>query len=106
MAHLTQVAALFCIVSVIFSATTYDSAAYTLASNASLSLPPSRDPPRWHRAFWSCALALLPIALMYVGGLKVAQTAVLIASLPILFVGVLMSIALVRTLTEDSLNQA
>ncbi|HEB28053.1 MAG TPA: BCCT family transporter [Porticoccus sp.] len=92
---------LFCVVSVIFSATTYDSASYILASNATKKLSPSEDPPRWHRAFWSFALAILPITLMYIGGLKVAQTAVLVVSLPILVVGIFMSYALVKTLKED-----
>ncbi|MDP5054085.1 MAG: BCCT family transporter [Congregibacter sp.] len=92
---------LFCIVSIIFSATTYDSASYTLASSATRSLHPSEDPPRWHRTFWAFALAILPITLMYIGGIKVAQTAVLIASLPILLTGVLSSVALVKVLRED-----
>jgi BCCT family betaine/carnitine transporter len=62
-------------------------------------LPP--HPPRWHRAFWALALAILPITLMYVGGIKVAQTAVLLVSLPLLAVGVLMSVALVKSLQQD-----
>jgi BCCT family betaine/carnitine transporter len=92
---------LFCFVAIIFSATTYDSASYILASNATKKLSPSEDPPRWHRAFWSFALAVLPITLMYIGGLKVAQTAVLIASLPILLVFFLMSYSLIKSLKED-----
>jgi BCCT family betaine/carnitine transporter len=92
---------LFCLVSIIFTATTYDSASYILATNATLRLHPSEDPPRWHRCFWSVALAVLPITLMYVGGLKVAQTAVLIVSLPILLVGIVMSISLIKSLNED-----
>lgn len=91
---------LFCIVSIIFSATTYDSAAYTLASSASLALAPGEDPPRWHRCFWALALAVLPVTLMYIGGIRVAQTAVLVASLPILVTGVLSSIALIKSIRE------
>lgn len=93
--------ALFCFVSIVFSATTYDSAAYTLASNASHNLHPSEDPARWHRSFWAVALAILPIALMYIGGIKVAQTSVLIVSLPILLTGVLSTWALVLSLKRD-----
>ncbi|MEM8561823.1 MAG: BCCT family transporter [Pseudomonadota bacterium] len=95
------VIALFCFVSIIFAATTYDSASYILASSATLKLRPSEDPPRWHRAFWSFALAVLPITLMYIGGLRVAQTAVLVVSLPILLVGILMSVSLLKSLGED-----
>jgi BCCT family betaine/carnitine transporter len=95
------VIAMFCFVSVIFTATTYDSASYTLASSATQRLHPSEDPPRWHRTFWAIALAILPVTLMYVGGIKVAQTAVLVASLPILFTGVLSAFALVLALKRD-----
>lgn len=100
------VIALFCLMSIIFSATTYDSAAYTLAASATRELHPNEDPPRWHRAFWAFALALLPITLMYVGGLKVAQTAVLVVSLPIVFVFALMTYSLIKTLQQDHVQQA
>ena len=96
-----MVIGLFCFVSIIFSATTYDSASYTLASSASHHLHPSEDPPRWHRSFWAVALAILPITLMYIGGIKVAQTAVLVVSLPILLTGVLSSVALLLSLKRD-----
>jgi len=95
------VIALLCFVAIIFCATTYDSASYILAANATKRLHPSEDPPRWHRAFWAVALAVLPITLMYIGGIKVAQTAVLLVSLPLLGVGVLMSVALVKSLRQD-----
>lgn len=93
--------ALFCFVSIVFSATTYDSASYTLASNASLELHPSEDPPRWHRTFWAFALAVLPLTLMYIGGFRVAQTAVLVVSLPILVTGILSAWCLTRSLYRD-----
>lgn len=92
---------LFCLVSIVFAATTYDSASYTLASSASRRLHPSEDPPRWHRTFWAAALAILPVTLMYIGGLKVAQTAVLVVSLPILVTYCLSGLALVRSLQSD-----
>ncbi len=64
-------------------------------------LLPGADPPRWHRSFWAVALAILPITLMYIGGIKVAQTAVLVVSLPILLTGVLSTWALVLSLKRD-----
>ncbi len=93
--------ALFCFVSIVFSATTYDSASYTLASSASRRLHPSEDPPRWHRTFWACALGVLPATLMYIGGIKVAQTAVLVVSLPIMLTGALSALALLKSLKAD-----
>ena len=91
----------FCLVTIVFAATTYDSASYTLAAAATRRLAPGDDPPRWHRVFWAVALTLLPLTLMFVGGLRVLQTATLVASLPILIVGVFMSVSLVKELAED-----
>jgi len=92
------VLALFSIVSLIFVATTYDSASYTIASVASYKLSPGDHPARWHRVFWSMALAVLPITLMFIGGLQIIQSAVLVVSLPILVIGVLMVISLLKSL--------
>ena len=92
---------LFFFVSIIFSATTYDSASHVLASSASHNFRPGQDAPRWHRTFWAVALAILPLTLMYIGGLKVAQTAVLVVSLPILLTGIISSCALVLSLKQD-----
>lgn len=91
----------FAVVSIIFAATTYDSASYSLASGATLHLSAGDDPARWHRVFWAFALAVLPIALMFIGGLKAMQSVLLVVSLPILVVGVLMAVSLVKSLKAD-----
>ena len=102
----------FAIVSIIFAATTYDSASYTLASGATLHLKAGDDPARWHRVFWAFALAIMPITLLFIGqfagnpaaALRVLQVCLLVASLPILIVGVISTVALVRTLQADRNN--
>ncbi len=91
----------FSVVAIVFAATTYDSASYSLASGATLHLSAGDDPARWHRVFWALALAVLPIALMFIGGLKAMQSVLLVVSLPILVVGVLMAISLVKSLRAD-----
>ena len=92
----------FSVISIIFAATTYDSASYTLASSATLHLKAGDDPARWHRVFWALALGLMPVALMLLqGNLRPIQVILLIVSFPILFVGVAMSISLVKTLRAD-----
>ncbi len=96
----------FCLVAIVFLATTYDSASYALASSASRRLPIGGHPARWHRLFWACALGILPVALMFVGGLKALQTASLVVSLPLLIVGVVMAVSLVRSLHEDERSRA
>jgi BCCT family betaine/carnitine transporter len=92
----------FAMIALIFSATTYDSASYILASSATRKLMADEDPVRWHRVFWAVALAVLPLTLMFNdGGLKTVQTATLVVSLPLIFVGVLMAVSLVRQLRAD-----
>ena len=95
------VLSLFCLVSLIFMATTYDSAAYTLALGATRRLDVGTDPPRWHRLFWACAISILPVTLMFLGGLTAFQTASVVVSVPLIGVGVVMAVALVRSLRED-----
>ena len=85
----------------IFTATTYDSASYVLAASATKSLKPSEDPAQWHRVFWAVAITILPIALMYAGGLKEAQTITLVVSLPLVFTFWLSGISLLKSLQED-----
>ena len=94
------VLAVFALVSVISVATTYDSASYTLASTATRSLHEGDDPARWHRLFWAGVLGTLPIFMVFVGGLEVIRSGVLLASLPLLLVGVAMAFALVRSLRQ------
>ncbi|MCH9694504.1 MAG: BCCT family transporter [Gammaproteobacteria bacterium] len=93
----------FSVIAIIFAATTYDSASYTLASSATLHLKAGDDPARWHRVFWALALGVMPVALMLLNGsLRPIQVILLVVSLPILLVGIVMSVALVRTLREET----
>ncbi len=91
----------FALVSIISVATTYDSASYTLASTATWELKEGDDPARWHRLFWAGVLGMLPILMMWVGGLQIIRSGVLIASLPLLFVGVAMAVSLRKSLRAD-----
>ena len=95
------VIAAFAVISLVFSATTYDSASYILASCATRRLLPGEDPDRWNRVFWALALAVLPLTLMFIGGLKTVQTATLIVSLPLIIIGILMAVSLVMQLRAD-----
>lgn len=92
----------FSVIAIIFAATTYDSASYTLASSATLHLNAGDDPARWHRIFWAFALGVMPVALMLLDApLRPIQVILLVVSLPILVVGVVMSVGLVRSLNAD-----
>jgi BCCT family betaine/carnitine transporter len=94
------VIALFTLVCIIFAATSYDSASYTLATAATRDLPEDHHPGRAHRIFWAFLLGLLPIILISMGGLRPLQSAVTLASVPLLFVLVLMAWGLWRSLSR------
>lgn len=93
--------AVFTLVTFIFVATTYDSASYALASAATKELRAGENPAKWHRIFWAITLGVFPIILMYIGGLKVVQSAVLLAGFPIAVISVLMTRTLIKSLRED-----
>jgi BCCT family betaine/carnitine transporter len=95
------VIAVFTLVSLTFAATTYDAAAQALASSLTLRLKEGEDPARWLRVFWALAIGILPATLMYVGGIKVVQTGILVASLPILVICVVMTVAFLKDLHSD-----
>ena len=98
---------MFAAVAVIFLATTYDSASYTLASVSTRRLLAGESPARWNRLFWACALGILPVTLMFIdGGLKVILSTTIIVSLPLLVVGVMMCISLLKMLREDHPQQS
>ena len=96
---------LFCLICVIFAATSADSASYTLASTTTQVLPRGTHPARWNRIFWAFALGLLPITLIRIGGLSPLQSAVTVVSVPLLLVIVLMTAALIRCLRHDDGNE-
>ncbi len=91
----------FCLVCVLFAATSYDSASYTLASSTTRALPRDEHPARWNRVFWAFSLGLLPITLIQIGGLRPLQSAVVAVSVPLLVVIALMTAGLWKSLQED-----
>jgi BCCT family betaine/carnitine transporter len=100
------VLALFCVVAIIFMATTFDSSSYTLASCATKELAIDEEPARWQRLFWAFALILLPIALMLVGGLDSLKTAALISAVPLIMVYVMMAASLILSFKKYGIKAA
>lgn len=88
------------IVGLVFMATTYDSASYTLAAGATRYLKPDAHPARAHRVYWAIALGFLPSVLLFLGGLRSLQTASVVASVPLLFVYVILAWSAVKTLKD------
>lgn len=95
----------FCVLCLIFAATSYDSASYSLASTTTRQLPSGAHPARWNRMFWAFFLGALPITLLYMGDLRSLQSAVVASSLPVMVVVALMTAALMRALSEARRSQ-
>ena len=89
---------LFTLMSVVFMATTFDSTSYALASCATEKLEAHQEPARWHRLFWAFTLLILPLSLIYIGGLESLKLAVLISALPLIVVYVMMGVSLFYSL--------
>jgi BCCT family betaine/carnitine transporter len=92
---------MFIILSIIFYATTLDSAAYTIASVCSRNLRNDEEPPKASRLTWAFALALMAMGLIVTERIKIVQASTVVFSLPLLPVLTLMSLSLVKWLRKD-----
>ncbi|MCG9728976.1 BCCT family transporter [Shewanella sp. Isolate13] len=99
----TVIIALFTLLCVIFTATTFDSISYILASVVQTNV--TEDPMRWNRLFWAFALSFMPSALMFMGGLATLQTAAIVGGLPLLIIAVMLMISGVKAATLDLSHQ-
>ncbi|GIU20336.1 MULTISPECIES: BCCT family transporter [unclassified Shewanella] len=99
----TLVIAVFTLLCVIFTATTFDSISYILASVVQTNV--TEDPMRWNRLFWAFTLSFMPSALMFMGGLATLQTAAIVGGLPLLIIAVMLMISGVKAATLDLAHQ-
>ncbi|BCL70604.1 transporter [Vibrio nigripulchritudo] len=97
------VIAVFTLLCVIFTATTFDSISYILASVVQNNV--SEEPMRWNRMFWAFTLSLLPTVLMFLGGLSTLQTAAIVGGLPLLAISAMLMVSAVRATSLDIRHQ-
>jgi len=93
----------YTLLAVIFTATTFDSISYILASVVQRRI--DDEPMRWNRLFWAFALSFMPIALLLLGGLETLQTASIVGGAPLLVVALLLCISMVKVARFDLSNQ-
>lgn len=93
---------LFCMVSVLFLATTLDGAAFTMASTATPKLKENEDPHPMHRLFWCIMLALVPLTMIFIGAdLNTIKTSAIITGVPIIFIMLIMIVGFIRWMLKD-----
>ncbi|PKR78444.1 choline transporter [Halalkalibacillus sediminis] len=91
---------IFVILAIIFLATTFDSSSYILASVTQKHLEDD-EPLRWNRLFWAFTLCLMPLTLMFLGGLGTLQTASIVGGFPLIFIMFLLAWSFLRASTGD-----
>ncbi|WP_444904730.1 BCCT family transporter [Microbulbifer sp. CnH-101-E] len=89
----------YTILALIFTATTFDSISYILAAVVQKEV--DEEPVRWNRVFWAFALSIMPVTLMFLGGLDTLQTASVIGGVPLLVVALLLCISIVKAAHYD-----
>jgi betaine/carnitine transporter, BCCT family len=92
---------LFTILAIIFLSTTFDSASFILAAVVQKEV--NSDPLRWNRLFWAFTLTVLPLVLMFMGGLETLQTASIVAGFPVVFIMILLAWSFMKASSEDIL---
>lgn len=99
----TFVIAAFTILCVLFTATTFDSISYILASVVQNDV--TEEPMRWNRLFWAFTLSFMPAVLMFMGGLSTLQTAAIVGGLPLIAIAVMLMISTVKAANLDLAHQ-
>ncbi|EGZ44383.1 BCCT family transporter [Neisseria wadsworthii] len=93
------VIATFVFLAILFTATTFDSISYILASVVQHEV--DGEPHRWNRLFWAFSLCFMPAALMFLGGLSTLQTASIFAGAPLLIIMSLMMASIIKAAKYD-----
>jgi betaine/carnitine transporter, BCCT family len=93
--------AIFIFVGFVYSATTIDSSAYSMATVSSKDLKPGHEPSTFSRIFWALVLAAMAIAILNIGSLGAVQTASLVAAFPILIFSVVALWSFIKYLKAD-----
>ena len=99
----TAVIAVFTVLCIIFTATTFDSISFILASVVQNNV--TEDPMRWNRLFWAFTLSFMPSVLMFMGGLATLQTAAIVGGLPLLVIAAMLMVSGVKAATTDLAHQ-
>ncbi len=89
------------VLSVIFYATTFDSAAYILASVCTNDLESHEEPGKFNRLAWALGLGLMAVGLMVAGGIETVKAMSVVSSLPIIPIVFMMCYTLYKWIKAD-----
>ena len=91
---------IFCLITIIFVTTSYDSMSYVISYHVLKTSSENREPDKKLRLFWALILGILPAALVIYSDHSVALDIILITSLPLMLIYPLMAISIYRELIQ------
>ena len=89
------------VLSIIFYATTFDSAAYVLASICTRNLVGDAEPAAFNRVAWALGLGAIAIGLVVAGGFDTVKSMSVISSLPVIPLLFMMCYTTVKWMQQD-----
>lgn len=93
---------MFSVSSVLFLATTMDSAAFTLANVCMPELKNDEEPPATQKMFWCVMLSLVPLTLILIdANLNTIKTCAVITAAPIFIIMIIILIGWLKWMAED-----
>jgi len=93
----------FCIISLVFLATTLDGAAFTMASTSTKDMKSTEEPHPMLRLFWCVALSLVPLTMIFINAnLNTIKTSAIITAVPIIFVMILLVYGWIKWMITDA----
>ena len=96
---------LFAVVSILFLATTLDSAAYTMAATVTPGLKENEEPSPFHRLFWCVMLAAVPLGMMFIEApIGTIKTCAIATATPLTFILIYMLYGMIRWMVSDYKN--
>ena len=92
----------FCIITLLFLATTLDGAAFTMATTSTVGLKNDEEPHPMLRLFWCIMLSLVPLTMILINAdLNTIKTCAIITAVPIIFVMLVMLAGWLRWMSAD-----
>ena len=92
---------IFCIITIIFVTTSYDSMSFVIAYHVQKNTSVTGDPSKYLRLFWAIVLGILPAALIIYSSHGVALDLIILASVPLIIIYPLMAISLMKELINE-----
>ena len=93
---------IFCIITLLFLATTLDGAAFTMATPSTVGLKNDEEPHPMLRLFWCIMLSLVPLTMILINAdLNTIKTCAIITAVPIIFIMLVMLVGWLRWMAAD-----